>query len=383
MLKRLALATALLASSAWAQQEISITAKEIETGAADAKLAALGREAAATGKEVVINAPKEWHGKVAAKVKAGGAASVKLNDSFFENVVVRVADKAKVEPPKPAEAPKPADAPKPAESPKPAPPAAPPKPVEAPKPAPKPVEPPKPATPAPAPPPAPASAPVQTPPPPAPAAVQTPPPAPAPVAKPAEAPKPAADTSAAIKQRFEQNLHGGKPAKGELDQTLLQKGDIIYIDGDVRAVVRRDSLGTTLFWLTGELNLLRAELKPLAENRYEVVYKITNSSNVSLRGTVGEAQVFTATVPADGNAERADMEKSYAEGRPVGRSLRIDQLTQGDMVYLGKTSAMVVRRDGGQLARYWLEGALNTNQVGLQKEKGATGKFKVLSDNIE
>ncbi len=379
MLKRLALVTALLASSAWAQQEISITAKDIETGAADAKLAALGREAAATGKEVVINAPKEWHGKVAAKVKAGGAADVKLNDSFFENVVVRVADKAKVEPPKPAETPKPADAPKPAAPP------APPKPVEAPKPAPKPVETPKPATPAPAPPPAPAPAPVETPPP-APAPVQTPPPAPAPAAKPVEAPKPAAPavaTSVTIRQRFEQNLHGGKPAKGELDQTLLQKGDIIYIDGDVRAVVRRDSLGTTLFWLTGELNLLRAELKPLAENRYEVVYKITGSSNVSLRGTAGEAQIFTAAVPADGNAERADMEKSYAEGRPVGRTLRIDQLTQGDMVYLGKTSAMIVRRDGGQLARYWLEGPLNTNQVGLQKEKGATGKFKVLSDNIE
>jgi hypothetical protein len=373
MLKRLALVTALLASSAWAQQEISITAKDIETGAADAKLAALGREAASTGKEVVINAPKEWHGKVAAKVKAGGAADVKLNDSFFENVVVRVADKAKVEPPKPAEAPKPATPP------------APPKPVEAPKPAPKPVEAPKPAAPPPVPPPAPAPAPVETPPP-APAPVQTPPPAPAPAPKPAEAPKPAVpaiDPSVAIKQRFEQNLHGGKPAKGELDQTLLQKGDIIYIDGDVRAVVRRDSLGTTLFWLTGELNLLRAELKPLAENRYEVVYKITSSSNVSLRGTAGEAQIFTAAVPADGDAERADMEKSYAEGRPVGRSLRIDQLTQGDMIYLGKTSAMIVRRDGGQLARYWLEGALNTNQVGLQKEKGATGKFKVLSDNIE
>jgi len=59
MLKRLALATALLASSAWAQQEISITAKDIETGAADAKLAELGRQAAASGKEVVINAPKE------------------------------------------------------------------------------------------------------------------------------------------------------------------------------------------------------------------------------------------------------------------------------------------------------------------------------------
>lgn len=369
MLKRLALATALLASSAWAQQEISITAKDIESGAADAKLAELGRQAAATGKEVVINAPKEWHGTVAAKVKAGGAAPVKLNDSFFENVVVRVADKAKaVEPPKPAEAPKPAapaPAPKPVEAPKPAAPAPAPKPVEAPK------------AEVPPPPPAPVEAPAPAP------VVEAPPPPP----KPVEAPKPAApavDPNIAIRQRFEQNLHGGKPARGEIEQTQLAKGDIVYIDGDVRAVVRRDSLGTTLYFLNGELNLQRAELKPLAANRYEVVDKITATTNVSLRNTAsGDAQIFAAAVPAEGAAERAEMEKLYAEGRPVGRSLRVDQLNQGDFVYLGKSSALVVRRDGGQLARYWLDGSLNTNQVGLQKEKGASGKYKVLSDNIE
>lgn len=377
MLKRLALATALLASSAWAQQEISITAKDIESGAADAKLAELGRQAATTGKEVVINAPKEWHGKVAAKVKAGGAATVRMNDSFFENVVVRVAEKAKVEPPKPVEAPKPATPPPAA----PVAPPPPPKPAEAPKPAPRPVEAPKPATPPPAP------APVETPPPaPAPAPVQAPPPTPAAAPTPPPAAKPAApavDPSVAVRERFEQNLNGGNAAKGEIEQTQLQKGDLIYIDGDVRAVVRRDRLGTTLFWLSGELNLQRAELKPLAENRYEVMNKITGSSNISLRGVAGEAQMFAAKVPAEGDAERADMEKSYAEGRPVGRSLRVDQLAQGDMLYLGKTSALVVRRDGGQLARYWLDGELNTNQVGLQKEKGASGKFKVLNDNIE
>lgn len=152
----------------------------------------------------------------------------------------------------------------------------------------------------------------------------------------------------------------------------------------MRAVARRDSLGVGLYWLTGELNLQRAELKPLAQNRYEVVDKITATANISLRNTAtGEAQVFNASVPGDGDAERAEMEKLYAEGRPVGRSVRIDQLSQGDFVYLGKSSALVVRRDGGQLARYWLDGALNTNQVGLQKEKGASGKYKVLSDNIQ
>ena len=366
MLKRLALALALVASSAYAQQELSLTGKDIESGSADAKLAELGRQAAVTGREVIINAPKEWHAKVAAKVKAGGKAEVKLNDSFFENVVVRVAEKS---------------APKPVEPAKPATPAAPATPPPAPKPAPvpasRPVEPP------------PAPKPVEVPPP-APAPVQPEPiptPPPAPVAAPkqaAPAAAPAVDQRAAARQRLEQSLNEGRPAGGDLDALQLRKSDVVYIEGDVRAVVRRDRLKTQLYWLTGELNVKRAELKPVGENRYEVVDDIKSNSNISLRNDVtGGSQIFTGKVPGEGDAEREEMQKSYGEGRPITRSARADQLRQGDIVYLGKSAAIIVRRDGTTLVRYWLEGALNLNQRGVQKEKESASKYRVLSDNIQ
>lgn len=374
MLKRLALAMALFASSAWAQQELALTAKDIESGAADAKLAELGRQAAVTGREVVVNAPKEWHAKIAAKVKAGGKADVKLNDSFFENVVVRVSDKAApkpaepVEPPKPAVATKPAAAPKPVETPKPAAPVAAPKPVE--------------------PPPAPAPKPVETPPPapvePAPAPV-APPPAPVEAPKPA-APAPAvaspADPSVAVRQRLLQSLNEGRPAAGDLDVSQLQKGDTVYIEGSVRAVVRRDRLKTALHWLAGELNPKRAELRPLGENRYEVLEPLS-AGEVSLRNDpTGAPQLFTGKIPGDGDAERLDLEKAYGEGRTITRSARADQLKQGDILYLGKSAGVVVRRDGTTLVRYWLDGGIDLNQRGLQKDKDSASKYRVLSDNI-
>lgn len=370
MLKRLVLATALFASSAWAQQELSLTAKDIESGAADAKLAELGRQASVTGREVVINAPKEWHSKVAAKVKAGGKADVKLNDSFFENVVVRVSDKAA---PPPAAAPAPTPAPpKPVEAPKPAAPA---KPAEAPKPAAAP--PPKPVEPTPAP------EPVQTP---APAPVEPTPVAPPP---PVEAPKPApaaaapVDPSVAVRQRLIQSLNEGRPVSAELDVSQLQKGDTIYIEGSVRAVVRRDRLKTALHWLAGELNLKRSELRPLGENRYEVLEPLAAGDNISLRNDpTGAPQLFTGKLPGDADAERLEMEKAYAEGRTITRSARADQLKQGDILYLGKSAGVVVRRDGTTLVRYWLDGAIDLNQRGLQKEKDSTSKYRVLSDNI-
>lgn len=372
MLKRLALATALFASSAWAQQELALTAKDIESGSADAKLAELGRQAAVTGREVVVNAPKEWHAKIAAKVKAGGKADVKLNDSFFENVVVRVSDKVApkpAEPAKPAEAAKPVEPPKPiaAPAPKPAAPVAPPKPVEPPPaPAPKPVE---------TPPPAPAPAPAPVAPPPAP--VEAPKPA-----APAPAVASAADPSVAVRQRLLQSLNEGRPAAGDLDVSQLLKGDTVYIEGSVRAVVRRDRLKTALHWLAGELNTKRAELRPLGEDRYEVLEPLAAGEGSLRNDPTGAPQLFTGKIPGDADAERLEMEKSYAEGRSIMRSARADQLKQGDILYLGKSAGVVVRRDGTSLVRYWLDGAIDLNQRGLQKEKDSASKYRVLSDNI-
>src|SRR5438445_9192261 len=84
-------------------QEVAISGKDFESGAADAKLAEIARQAAAGGRAVVVTAPAYWQGKVAAKLHAGAPnASVQTKEGFFENVIVRIED-AKAAPP-PADA---------------------------------------------------------------------------------------------------------------------------------------------------------------------------------------------------------------------------------------------------------------------------------------
>ena len=385
MLKRALFVGLLFAGSAFAQQELAISGKDIESGAADAKLAALAKQAADTGKPVVVNAPAIWHAKIAAKLRAGGASNIKLNDSFVESVVVRLEDKPapKAEPaPKPEPKPevaKPAAAPAPAPAPKPAAPKPEPKPVPAPQPK---VEVPKPAPVEPAPAPAPTPAPEPTPaPPPEPA----PAPAPAPVMaapKPAPSPAPAAakpvDASAAIRQRLEKSLNEGRAADGELEPEQLEKGDIVYVDGGVRAVVRRERLHSRLFWLNGELELKRVELKSLGENRYELQDKL--ATNAVLHTSTAAPQQFTSAVPADGDAERAQFQKQYAEGRPITRTFKLEQVRSGDVMYVGKGVALVMRRDGTDYLRGWLDGSIDLNQKGLQKD--GSNKYKVNSDNL-
>ena len=100
MKKFLFVLTAMLASSAWAQQNIDITAEQFSSGAANAELTTLGRQAAASGKRLVVTAPQHWHAQIASRIRAGGDAEIVLKDGFYESLLVRVEDKA-AEPAKP------------------------------------------------------------------------------------------------------------------------------------------------------------------------------------------------------------------------------------------------------------------------------------------
>jgi outer membrane biosynthesis protein TonB len=372
--RRLLLAAALAAAPAFAQQNVDISGAEFQSGAGDAKFATLGREAAKSGKRIVVTAPQEWHGKIAAKIRAGGSADVVLRDGFYENVLVRVEDKP-AEPPK--EAPKEAKT-EPRPEPKPARVAAERIPVDVP--GPKPTLPPPPPAPAPAPvvsapPPAPAPAPVATPPPvvkQAPAiAVAAPAPAPA------ASPKP---DIAKIQVRMEQSLNNGREAEGPLTVSGLQGGDFIFVDGPVRAVVRRESLRPRMFWLDGELDLRRTELKELSTNRYQVIEPI-RGENYSLREDRSEqAKALVAAEPPANSPVRATFERDFNDGHPIGNTIAVEKLRSGDLVYVGKSMAVVVRREGQSLSRFWLDGTLDLSQSGLQKD--GANKYKVVSDTI-
>ena len=373
--RRLLLAAAFAALPAFAQQNVDISGKDFESGAGDAKFATLGRQAAASGKRIVVTAPPEWHGKIAAKIRAGGAANVVLKDGFYENVLVRVEDK-------------------PAEPPKPEPPKAEPRPE--PKPAqraavdrvPVDVPGPKPTLPPPAPAPAPQAAPVVTTPPPAPVAAK-PAPATAPAAVVKQAPATAAVTPAAaaakpdvakIQNGLEQTLNNGREAEGPLSVSGLLAGDFIFVDGPVRAVVRRESLRPRMFWLDGELDLRRAELKELGPNRYQVIEPI-RGDNYSVRAERSDQpKQLVATEPPGNSPTRATFERDYNDGHPISGAITVERLHAGDIVYAGNGMAVVVRREGQALTRFWLEGSLDLGQAGLQKD--GANKYKVISDTV-
>jgi outer membrane biosynthesis protein TonB len=373
--RRLLLAAALAAAApAFAQQNVDISGADFQSGGGDGKLAAVGRAAAKSGKRVVVTAPQEWHARIAAKIRAGGAADVVMKDGFYENVLVRVEDKP-AEPPKPEPKPEPkrvASERVPVDVPGP-------KPTLPPPPEPEPA-PPAPVVKAPAPVAAAAPPPVQTAPAPAPA--QTPPPA-APqvaVAKPA-ATAPAQPDVAKIQKRMEESLNNGREAEGPLSVSGLQSGDFIFVDGPVRAVVRRESLRPRMFWLDGELDLRRAELKELGTNRYQVINPISGGTNYALReDRSADAKSLVAAVPPENSPGRATFERDYNDGHSIDETIAVEKLRSADLVYTGKGMAVVVRREGPKLTRYWLDGTLDLGQPGLLKD--GSNKYKVISDTI-
>ena len=267
--------TAMVASSAFAQQNVDITAEQFNSGAANAELTTLGRQAATSGKRLVVTAPQHWHAQIAARIRAGGDAEIVLKDGFYETLLVRVEDKA-AEPAKPEPAPAPVAA---AAKPTPAPVAAPPKPVRV-------AEPPK----------------VEEPPPAAPAVVETPAPPPepvieAPVAKQepatavveeAPAPAPAApvvvDPKAPImlvttepgdadqlRESMEKRYNEGKRISERVQPGSLREGDVIYTAAGAAVIVRRENNRMIRMWLVGSLNLNQSGVRPDGLNKYLVV----------------------------------------------------------------------------------------------------------------
>jgi chemotaxis protein histidine kinase CheA len=381
MLKKLILASALMAAgSAYAQENTDISGANFQSGKADAALAALGKQAAASGSRLVITAPAEWHAKIAAKVKAGGNADVVLREGFYENVLVRVESKAAVAAaaPKVAETSK-ADAEKAkaeaakakaeaervkaeaekakaeaeleksrAEAEK----------ARAEAEAAK------------------ARAEAEA----AAARAATQAPAAAAPAAVAAAPKAApADDADAIRARFEKTLNDGRSADGNLSVAALQSGDTLYVDGPVRAVTRREGRRLALYWLDGDIDVRRSELKPLATNRYQVLSAVRGEGTLRKEFAAGAASL-TAREPADGSPARTSLEKSLNDGHAISETIEPAKLKSGDVIYVSGDAAAVVRRIGRDIVRFWLVGTLDLQQAGLQAD--GANKYKVLNDTV-
>jgi hypothetical protein len=395
-------------------QEVVINGKDFESGAADAKLAEIARQAAATGKTVVVTTPPYWQAQAIAKLHAGASGvQLKTSDAFFENVLVRVvgndapkpvvdsaakvADAARAG--KPIDTSKAADA-KPTE-PKPARPAVLAKAalanVDPPRVAAAPAAPSQPivevsksqpalvaqdAAPAPKPvtvakveaPPAPSAPPVVV--------VPAPPPVAEPVAPPASsatASKAASQNVAEARQRLETQLGLGKNLDGSLKVEQLQKGDQIFVQGPARAIVRRNGSRTQLFWLEGALNLERTEIAKTDAGRYRVEEQIRNVAAPTLRAMHTAPVIFTAQIPAEKTKIREDIERHFNEGKNIADRLHTDQLQYSDLVYCYRTYAIILRRTDSGFDRYWLDGPIDLNQAGVVKDGDA---YRVVSDRL-
>jgi len=420
-MKRLFLLASLWSACALAQQA-DITGAQLLSGEADARLQSMARDAASSGRKLVISAPEYWHEMILEQVRRGGGDNleIEVRDSFAESVLVReesavpetpVAEPAAVPAPVAAPAPAAPVAARPTPAPTPAPVAAP---VAVPKPVAPAVAKPVAIAPAPQPRPAPAPAPVaaapavssagtpvvSTPTPvapsaPAPVAAPIPTPSPAPAATPVVAPANAAATPAAapaprrstrdaeiatIKRRVEQNLNGGEPVTRSLTQLQLESGDVIYDRGLVKAVQRRSSLRNQIYWLDGDIELRRIELKELGPGRYQVMERIRgDGAKATLRAErTTERQMFTAEAPAKHAAERKQMEQRYNGGNPITAEIPATGLRQRDIVYVGDDLAVVVRVNGLALERYWLVGKVDLGRAELIKD--GANKYRVLQD---
>ncbi|RYD15413.1 MAG: hypothetical protein EOP90_08475 [Lysobacteraceae bacterium] len=384
MLRKLILASALIAGTALAQQNVDISGADFQSGGADATLADLGRKSASTGNRLIITAPPEWHGRIASKVRAGGAADLVLREGFYENVLVRVqskgaevaaeparadaersraeAERAKAEAEKSrAEAAKAkAEAEKlraeaerarfEAELAK-----------------------------------AQAAQAAQA----AAAAQAATTPAPAPATKSAAAAAsataaartpsaPASGDDEAIRRKFEQSLNGGRSADGSLTVAKLESGDTLYVDGAVKAVTRREGRRLLMYWLTDDIDLRRTELRPLAQDRYQVLGTIRGEAK--LREEATAANVVVAREPAADAPGRLALEKSLNDGHSVTQTMPPARLGKNDMLYVNGDSVLVVRRIGRDLARSWLVGSIDLGQTGIQVD--GPNRYKVLSDTV-
>lgn len=383
MFKKIVFTSLLVAGSAFAQQSTDISGASFQSGASDATLASLGRQAAASGNRLVITAPPEWHAKILAKVRAGGKASVVMRDGFYENVLVRIesatsatsadaeeraskaeveksrvevqkakaeAERSKVEAAKAkadaqraiAEAEK-AKAEAEAELAK--------------------AQAQKRATAASSD----AAAKAST------VAVPA-------AAAPRTAPVAVAGTTNSLeasRTRLLQSLQDGRDADGSLPVSALRSGDVLYVDGAAIAVSRREGRRLALYWVEGDLDVRRSELLVVAPNRYQVVSPIRGE--VKLRSEFTQRQL-DAREPGLGAKERMTLETNLNDGKAITTKIAPAQLLAGDVIYVNGNVAAVVRREGLDLSRFWLVGSMNLSQAGLQAD--GPGKYKVIADTV-
>ena len=320
MFKRILFTGALFAAGTASAQEVAISGKDFLSGAGDAKIAEIARQAAASGKVVVITAPKYWQDKAAAKVHAGRAQCQRASERWVfrkrdgagrGQSCAKAGRDARAEGRTRTPGGRGASAQSRAKD----------QVAASPKTG--------------------ASR----------SNVAAPPPAPVSRSKPAARASAGNAAAATLLLRRQRRCctaaRSGSQAdasasrSGDRDQAApraesqwrqvggrhlagcaIAEGRPLFVDGPVRAVVRRFGPRTQLFWLEGDLNLERAELVPTGNDRYRVSEPIRDVANPTLRAPASNAPLkFTGNVPAPELAGATTLQQQYNEAHEIAESL--------------------------------------------------------------
>lgn len=85
--------------------------------------------------------------------------------------------------------------------------------------------------------------------------------------------------------------------------------------------------------------------------------------------------------PGDTDPVRKSLEDRYNDGKRITELLAPSKLEMGDTIFVGKGAAVIVRREGSRLLRFWLDGSLNLNQIAISAD--GVNKYKVINSVLQ
>ena len=188
---------------------------------------------------------------------------------------------------------------------------------------------------------------------------------------------------AAARESLESRLNRGREIDKELRPDQLRPGDQLFRTDGVVAVVRRSSLRNNAYWLEGDLDLEREEIRLIQPGKYELTRLLDldddGVASVDDDEPEVEAPAQVETVALNDNLEeRTRMEALYNGGRPIEQAVSSNRLVKDDMLYVGDGLIVVVRRTRVRLERFWLEGEIDLGRDELIQQ--GNRKFRVKRD---
>ena len=149
---------------------------------------------------------------------------------------------------------------------------------------------------------------------------------------------------------------------------MLKLDDSIYVDQGFVLVIRKLNRSHKMYWLTNGLNINATTFEHITGRKYKVISK---TSQESIQRTAKKS----SNIP---DGIKNAMEQQYNKGKAITKSLTTNNLKQHDMLYINGEYIVVVRRDSRKFRAYWLNGNLDLLSSSLLKK--GSNRYKVVRD---